>query len=74
MKVLYLVAEQNDIGDLEKASHLYRAIIIRGSTYTKEEYHKWAVDTFKAQPNSSMRELAKACEKYGWKTIQMKIY
>ena len=74
MKTLYLVVESNDIGELEKANHLYRAIIVKGCTYTKEEFRKWVVDTFKAQPNSSMKELAKACARGGWNTIQIKIY
>ena len=74
MKTLYLVVESNDIGELEKANPLYRTMVIRGSTYTQEEYRKWAVNVLGAESNSSMAELAKACARSGWKTIQIKIY
>ena len=74
MKTLYLIVEDKDTAGLEKANPLYRTMVIRGSTYTQEEYRKWAVNVLGAESNSSMAELAKACARGGGKTIQIKIY
>ncbi len=54
-----------------KHDEQYRVIAMTGGTYTEKAFREWVHNTWNTPIDAPLSELAKACNKGGWRVLQL---
>lgn len=57
--------------ELTHTNEQYRIIAMTGGTYSEQAFRKWVSNTWKTAVDAPIAELVKACNKGGWRVLQL---